>query len=294
MGQQSAVQDWTQGFQSQGGDLFSPGMQSWLRGQGVSGVDPQDTQRYNKMQPYMQAQDYGGAFQQMTAEAATPDPFTLGEGQTRYDGYGNPIAEGPSVGSKPPQIETFYDGETGQQYKAQWDEKTQQWVPVGGKKAASGGITITNPDGTVTQIGGGSKTTEGDRRASALYAQIAEQEPALMKGFDALAAPENYVGSNLPGGASIMTPEAQVAADAITNVVANWLYLTSGATATDAEIERQTAMVTPGPFDSKERIAAKKARLRTIITTMRSRAGVQDAPDPSIDELLDLYGGGGG
>jgi hypothetical protein len=57
--------------------------------------------------------------------------------------------------------------------------------------------------------------------------------------------------------------------------VANWLYLTSGATATDAEIERQTAMVTPGPFDAPERKAAKKARLRQIIATMKDRAGVQ-------------------
>jgi hypothetical protein len=73
-GQQNAVEGFAQDFTAQGGDLFEPGMQSWLRGQGVSGVNPQDTQRYNKMQPYMAAQDYGGAFQQMTAEPAPMEP----------------------------------------------------------------------------------------------------------------------------------------------------------------------------------------------------------------------------
>jgi hypothetical protein len=72
-GQQNAVEGFAQDFTSQGGDLFDPGMQGWLRGQGVQGVNPQDTQRYDRMQPYMAAQDYGGAFQQMTAEPAQPD-----------------------------------------------------------------------------------------------------------------------------------------------------------------------------------------------------------------------------
>lgn len=41
----------------------------------------------------------------------------------------------PNTGEagKPPQVETFYDEATGQQYKAQWDG--QQWVRVGGVQA---------------------------------------------------------------------------------------------------------------------------------------------------------------
>jgi hypothetical protein len=72
LGQQNAVEGFAQDFTAQGGDLFSPEMQGWLRGQGIAGVDPQDTQRYDRMQPFMAAQDYGGAFQQMTAEQAAP------------------------------------------------------------------------------------------------------------------------------------------------------------------------------------------------------------------------------
>jgi hypothetical protein len=72
-GQQNAVEGFAQDFTSQGGDLFSPQMQMGLRQQGISGVDPADTQRYDRMQPYMAAQDYGGAFQQMTAQPQQPD-----------------------------------------------------------------------------------------------------------------------------------------------------------------------------------------------------------------------------
>ena len=200
---------------------------------------------------------------------ATADPKGYVESK-----YGN---------NKPPQVETFYDPTSGQPYKAQWDTGTRDWVPVGGRKSPENGVTITNPDGTVTQVGGnGQKLSADDKRAKALVEQIVGQEGELFAGFDALAKPSNYAGSRVPGGAAIMSPDAQVASDAITNTVANWLYLTSGATATDAEIERQTAMVTPSPMDSQQRVAAKKARLKSILDTMKSRGGIQVTEPPVI------------
>jgi hypothetical protein len=180
--------------------------------------------------------------------------------------------------AKPPTVETFYDPNSGQSYKGQWNPQTQSWDRVGGNKADENGITITNPDGTVTQIGGsgGQKTTEADRRANLLIQQIVSQEPQLMESFDTLAATQNAIGgaAGTPGRA-VMSGEAQNAKDSITNVVANWLYLTSGATATDDEVARQTAMVTPTIFDKPENIAAKKARLQSIIDTMKIRGNIQ-------------------
>lgn len=105
-GQQNAVQDWTQNFESQGGNLFDPGMQSWLRGQGVQGVNPADTQRYNRMQPLMEAGMYPQAFGQMTAEPVAQEGFTLGKDQTRFDAYGNPIATGGGGTMQPDWKET--------------------------------------------------------------------------------------------------------------------------------------------------------------------------------------------
>jgi len=230
--------------------------------------------------PHIQsfARAYPQQFGEAWMKAQMPgEGFTLGENQVRYGPDGKPIATGPKGTPKPPTIETFYDEKTGQSFKGQWNAETQSWDRVGGNKADENGITITNPDGTVTQIGGsGSKTTEGDRRANLLIQQIVAQEPQLMASFDTLASALNAIGSatGQPGRA-IMTGEAQVAKDSITNVVANWLYLTSGATATDEEVARQTAMVTPAVTDKPETIAAKKARLQSIIDTMKIRGNVQ-------------------
>lgn len=183
--------------------------------------------------------------------------------------------DNPPPDNEAPKVQQFFD-EHGNPYMAQWNAQTHGWDKVGGSKAPPNGITITNPDGTTTQIGGaggGAKMTSDQRRAKLLADQVAGQQDQLMAGFDALASPQNYAGSKVPGGAAVMTPEAQVAQDSLTNTIANWLYLTSGATATDAEIERQTAMVTPSPMDSPQRIAAKKARLKSIISAMQGYAG---------------------
>lgn len=94
-GQQQASQGFLQDWQSQGGDLF-PQWQGALRQQGVAGVDPSMSQTAQRMQPYMQAGDYGGAFGQMTAQGGD-EAFTLSPGQTRFQGS-TPIASLPDNG----------------------------------------------------------------------------------------------------------------------------------------------------------------------------------------------------
>lgn len=81
-----------------------------------------------------------------------PEGFTLGEGQTRFDAQGNPVAQG-SPSAKAPTVQSFYDGE-GREYKAQWNDTTKAWEPVGGPKAdRSGGLSVTLADGTTIQQG---------------------------------------------------------------------------------------------------------------------------------------------
>ena len=76
------------------------------------------------------------------------------------DGY-NYFEDGsrvlPDVQQQPsaPNLETLYDEQTGLPFKGQFNPETGGFDRVGGVKAPSNGITITNPDGTVTQIGGG-------------------------------------------------------------------------------------------------------------------------------------------
>lgn len=177
---------------------------------------------------------------------------------------------------KSPTVDTFYDEKTGQPYKGQWNPQTNKWDRVGGNKADENGITITNPDGTTTQIGGsGTKTTEADRRASLLTKQIIAQEPQLLADFDTLATLQNAVGGATGmAGRGIMTAEGQMAKDSLTNVLANWLYLTSGATMNQGEIDRQIGLMLPSPLDKPETIQAKKARVQSIFATMKERTGM--------------------
>lgn len=186
---------------------------------------------------------------------------------------------------KPPAMEVLYDEKTGQQYKGQWNPKTQTWDRVGGNKSDEALVEITNPDGTVTRVGGsGAKTTEADRRAKLLIDQIVQQEAPLMGAFDSLASGQNTVGSATGmAGRGFMTADGQNADDALTNVVANWLYLTSGATATDAEVARQVAMIKPTALDKPENIVGKKARLQSIFDTMKMRSGITNQA-PKVDE----------
>jgi hypothetical protein len=55
-----------------------------------------------------------------------------------------------------PTIQTIFDPETGRDRKIQWNADKRIWEDIGGIEAPSdaNGVTITNPDGTTTQIGG--------------------------------------------------------------------------------------------------------------------------------------------
>jgi hypothetical protein len=207
--------------------------------------------------------------------------------------YGQNVFAQPKA-PEAPKVETLYN-DSGQQYKGQWNPQTGKWDQVGGVKPPENGITITNPDGTTTVIGGsGGKMTEGDHKAKLLAQQIVGQEKELMDGFDSLAT----IGNSIPsvvGGRGMQSGKAQVSEDALKNVVANWLYLTSGATATPSEVERQFSIIRPSPLDGKDAIIAKKARLQSIINSMRVRGNVPDAKNSSDnmsdDQLLQMYGG---
>lgn len=88
-GQTNAVNAWTNNFKSQGGDLFSPEMQTGLRAQGVQGVDPMDTMKFRQAQPFAQAGDVGSAFGVLSAPSANAGASNLPKGyRMKADGSG--------------------------------------------------------------------------------------------------------------------------------------------------------------------------------------------------------------
>jgi hypothetical protein len=144
------------------------------------------------------------------------------------------------------------------------------------------GITMTNPDGTTVTIGGkGGKTTDTMRRAKGFKASMKSSIESLQSNFTALTDPKNYLGDRTKnfGGRAMMTPEGQMAADNFDEVVADALYIASGATLTAPEVERKKAAIIPTPNDSPETIKAKKRRLDDLVNAVDVMAG--DAPGVS-------------
>ena len=84
-----------------------------------------------------------------TAEMQNPgkkDPIEVNGVLLDPDTY-EPLYDGRTPDApKNPQIETFYDEATGQQYKAQWDGT--KWVPVGGVQAPSSPLVTIGGEGT--------------------------------------------------------------------------------------------------------------------------------------------------
>lgn len=324
-GQMDAVTGFMDSHEAMGGDLFSPEMQAGLRAQGIAGVDPADTRRYEAMQPYAAAGDYANAFEQYAAQPAAGEGYTLGEGQIRYDGNNRPVAVGGSGAAQAPKVDTYETtDEQGNPVKITREWRDGDWqevgrAPVGQNqnddaywfdlinkdRAARGqnamtpeeymaakkgnGITIRNPDGTVTQIGGGSTgdLAQGDKRILLLGKQALTQEPVIYETFDAMSDPRNLAGSSIPGGRLMMTAEGKQAYDAISNVVGTWLYIVSGATATDAEVAKRTNEILPAVGDDARTQQYKRARLQSYFDGMREAIngmpGQQALPPPGGD-----------
>lgn len=139
------------------------------------------------------------------------------------------------------------------------------------------------PDGTLSFIPGGpadpstnAKTTEATRRNQQLAKVLVPEAESLLGSngkpgtFDSLSNGGNQFagGINVFGARPLQgftAADYQQAQNSIKTVVASYLYSVSGATATDDEVQRQTDVLTPKPFEAPESIAQKKARLQQMV-----------------------------
>jgi hypothetical protein len=203
------------------------------------------------------------------------EPYTMQPGEIRYDSNNKPVATGGPT-QKAPTVETAYD-EQGRAHKVQWNPETKQWDNLGGSEIKSG-MKMTTPDGTVIEMGGngtgaGGKQTEADHKAELLTGQLGSSIKDAMDNWDAVSTMRASALNAIPGGRIGMSKEAQIGLDGINNVVANWLYITSGATATPQETARQVQMITPTYADQPEARMRKKERFQEMIDALNTRTG---------------------
>lgn len=179
-GKQNAVEDWNNNFVEQGGTLpLSPAIRGMARQDGIEGVTGQDLQRYGEMQPFMQAGDYGNAFDKMTATPEYRAPIRGNAGDVFLDPYTmQPVGAIPKD-PEPPKTRTVRRGN--QEVTQEWDATSRTY-----KDVASGDAFKTTPD-VINNV-----NTEGDsyakERGKAFATSMSDYEGAEKSGFDTLAS----------------------------------------------------------------------------------------------------------
>lgn len=149
--------------------------------------------------------------------------------------------------------------------------------------------TSANNPGIIPLTGGKPQKllTENERKNQSLSSVIEPELKVVEDNFDALTDPKNQAYSRLPFSEFATTPEYQKAANSLQTIVSSYLYSVSGATATPDEVKKQTDILTPRPGESKESIANKKQRVRTMVNAVRQAGSLPplEGPAPVSEDI---------
>ncbi|MBX5206686.1 hypothetical protein [Rhizobium sp. NZLR11] len=123
--------------------------------------------------------------------------------------------------------------------------------------------------------------SESERKNQSLSSVIEPELKVVEDNYDALSDSKNQAYSRLPFSEFVTTPEYQKAANSLQTIVSSYLYSVSGATATPEEVRKQTDILTPRPGESKDSIANKKARVRTMVDAVRQAGSLPALEAPA-------------
>lgn len=175
---------------------------------------------------------------------------------------------GKGSDGKPVQIVETFDPATGQPVKGYMDGTT--FVPVGGAKAASNGLTVTtNPDGTTTvQQGGAPKPLTEGQSKDTVYATRAEGALPILDQFgSALMNPVERAVEGDPTGIArgMQSPEFQQAQQAGKEFLQAILRKDTGAAITPQETAEYGTVYLPVPGDLPVILEQKRlSRVRAL------------------------------
>jgi hypothetical protein len=138
---------------------------------------------------------------------------------------------------------------------------------------------------------GGAQTkapTESVMRNRQIYLGIARDAKDLDSTFNALQDERDWGASQVPLIGNYATSgKFQQAQKSVENIVQNYLYSLSGASAPAEEVRKRADAVTPRPGDKPRTVAAKKQRLKDMVASVYSAAnggqgtpGLDSAPLP--------------
>ena len=206
---------------------------------------------------------------------STGDPDVIGLAGAGMFDEAFKVWNAKSAGREPPKIVERFD-ESGRPQKMMWDEQAGDFVPFGGSKAPSNGITV-GPDGSV-QIGGPMRESEAKAN---IYASRMEASNSVLQNLEGQGTDlPNKLMSGVPVvGNYGLTPEFRQYEQAQRDFLNATLRQESGAVISPEEFENGKRQYFPQPGDDPDTIAQKARNRETAIRAIRQASG---QPAPSI------------
>lgn len=212
--------------------------------------------------------------------------INLGDGRL-FDPNNREVIDAGGNRAKAPNIVELFDEQTGQPYKARWDEEKGAFERVGGTKAPSGGLAVTtNPDGTTTVTMGGAKPpklTEAEGKNAGFLVRANDSQKTL----NDLEAQGSSLWNNTAGkiplvGNFLRSEEAQKYDQAKRDFINAQLRRESGAVISPEEFANAEQQYFPQPGDGPEVIKQKRANRQNAIRGLEigSGAGADLATQP--------------
>ncbi|MND21606.1 hypothetical protein D3C87_626210 [compost metagenome] len=203
--------------------------------------------------------------------------INLGDGQL-FDPNTRETIDAGGGRKKAPSIVELFDEQTGQPYKARWNDEAGTFERVGGVKARSGMSLTTNPDGTVTltegTVGNMPKLTESEGRNSGFYGRGIESQNILNSLESEGTSVWNKTVGNLPVvGNFARSEDAQKYDQAKRNFINAVLRRESGAVISPEEFANAEQQYFPQPGDGEEVIIQKRRNRDTTIQGLKVSSG---------------------
>lgn len=210
------------------------------------------------------------------AKPAEPKSLiNLGDGRL-FDPNNREVIDAGGNRKKAPQIVELFDDQTGQPYKARWNEETGQFDRVGGVKAPSGTQLSVGADGTVTMTQGnlkGEKFTEAQSKDNVYATRAAGALETADAYADKLASVTDSLLDRDPTGVArgnLQDPDYQVARAAADEFLQAILRKDTGAAITEGEQVLYGRTYFPVPGDGPEVRAYKQQARRRALAAIES------------------------
>lgn len=261
-------------------NLREMGMQLWQ--QNVAGPKATEAWQFVNLPDgtLARANQQTGEVQRVGNFAKPPEPkalINMGDGRL-FDPNNREVIDAGGDRKKAPNIVELFDEQTGQPYKARWNEEAGSFERVGGVKAPNGTRLTVGPNGEMVMeqgpLGRGPKLTEAEGKNSGFLVRANDSQKTL----NTLEAEGTSLWNNTAGkipvaGNFLRSQDAQKYDQAKRDFINAQLRRESGAVISPEEFANAEQQYFPQPGDGPEVIVQKRRNRDNAIRGLEIGAG---------------------